>query len=84
MDTFDKKQIFDRLCKDEKPTVDESFKSNQSIKLILSCGCSLVQHGFPGKPSVKTKEENPELYERILTNRAFWVELCNQHDNYKL
>jgi hypothetical protein len=83
VDVFDKKQIFDRLCKDENPMVDELFESNQSVRLILSCGCGLVYHKFFKRPSEKLEKEDPERYERVWVNRAFGVELCNKHSYNK-
>ena len=47
-----------------------------SIKITHTCGCVLAA----GVPDMR-REENPEKYDRLLAERRYHIELCNQHQN---
>ena len=53
-----------------------------SIKITHTCGCVLVEHFAAGKPDMR-REENPEKYDRLLAERKYFIELCNEHKNCK-
>ena len=52
-----------------------------SIKITHTCGCVLVEHFAAGVPDMR-REENPSKYDRLLAERRYHIELCNQHQNY--
>ena len=51
-----------------------------SIKITHTCGCVLVEHFAAGVPDMR-REENPAKYDRLLAERKYHIELCNQHQN---
>ena len=51
-----------------------------SIKITHTCGCVFVEHFAAGKPD-KRREDDPEKYDRLLAERRYHIELCNQHQN---
>ncbi len=51
-----------------------------SIKITHTCGCALVEHFAAGKPDMR-REEDSEKYDRLLAERRYHIELCNQHQN---
>ena len=51
-----------------------------SIKITHTCGCVLVEHFAAGEPDMH-REENPAKYDRLLAERRYHIELCNQHQN---
>lgn len=73
MHTIDKLKIFDSI-NDENPKIEKI--GTQSIQITLQCGCKNTQHFCSGIPK---KHEDALKMERFGVDRAFFVELCNQH-----
>ena len=57
-------------------------KEGAKIEALSTCGCVLVEHFAAGKPDMR-REEDPEKYDRLLAERKYFIELCNEHKNCK-
>ena len=79
MDTIEKLRIIDSDAVPKEGATIEALST--SIKITHTCGCVLVEHFAAGVPD-RRREENPEKYDRILAERRYHIELCNQHQNY--
>ena len=79
MDTIEKLRIIESDAVPKEGATIEALST--SIKITHTCGCVLVEHFAAGVPDMR-REENPEKYDRILAERRYHIELCNQHQNY--
>lgn len=52
-----------------------------SVKVTHTCGCVLVEHFACGEPTTGRQDEDPEMYERLLAERKYHIELCNKHNS---
>ena len=78
MDTIEKLRIIESDAVPKEGATIEALST--SIKITHTCGCVLVEHFAAGVPDMR-REENPEKYDRILAERRYHIELCNQHQN---
>ena len=76
MDTIEKLRIIESDAVPKEGATIEALST--SIKITHTCGCVLVEHFAAGVPDMR-REENPEKYDRILAERRYHIELCNQH-----
>lgn len=65
---------------DNKPKIEPI--GNQSLKIILHCGCSLVQHKYCGQktPPNNADENKINKFKNINSVRQYWVEFCKEHE----
>lgn len=52
-----------------------------SMKITHTCGCVLVEHFACSEPTTVRQDEDPEMYERLLAERKYHIELCNKHNS---
>ena len=78
MDTIEKLRIIESDAVPKEGATIEALST--SIKITHTCGCVLVEHFAAGVPDMR-REEDPEKYDRLLAERRYHIELCNQHQN---
>lgn len=78
MDILQKLRIIES---DAVPKEDAKIElMDTSVKITHTCGCVLVEHFAAGAPKMRRKD-NSELYDRLLAERKYFIELCNLHNN---
>lgn len=77
MNIFDKLRI---IRSDAVPKENARIETlGTSVKITHTCGCVLVEHFACGEPTTVRQDEAPDMYERLLAERKYYVELCSTH-----
>ena len=76
MNNLDKLKIIESSIVSKSSVKIETLST--SVKITHTCGCVLVQHFACGKPNMR-REDNPEQYDRLATERSYFIELCKEH-----